>query len=58
MLPDTFPWWGLLALTTAAFTDVVTDLLPAGLVAALLGGGAMLGLFASALAVARQLERS
>ena len=31
MLPDTFPWWGLLALTTAAFTDVVTDLLPAGL---------------------------
>jgi cell division transport system permease protein len=34
------------------------DLLPAGLVAALLGGGAMLGLFASALAVARQLERS
>lgn len=31
MLPDTFPWWGLLALATAAFTDVVTDLLPAGL---------------------------
>jgi hypothetical protein len=30
MLPDTFPWWGLLALATAAFTDVVTDLLPAG----------------------------
>ena len=31
MLPDTFPWWGLLALATAAFTDVVTDMLPAGL---------------------------
>ena len=31
MLPDTFPWWGLLALATAAFTDVVTDLLPSGL---------------------------
>ena len=31
MLPDAFPWWGLLALATAAFTDVVTDLLPAGL---------------------------
>jgi predicted MFS family arabinose efflux permease len=31
VLPDPFPWWGLLALATAAFTDVVTDLLPAGL---------------------------
>jgi cell division transport system permease protein len=34
------------------------DVLPVGLVAALVGGGAMLGLFASALAVGRELERA
>jgi cell division transport system permease protein len=34
------------------------DVLPAGLVMALVGGGAMLGLFASALAVGRELRRT
>ena len=59
MLPDTFPWWGLLALATAAFTDVVTDLLPAGLLpqmsSALHVPEARVGLLVSAFAIASAL---
>ena len=59
MLPDAFPWWGLLALATAAFTDVVTDLLPAGLLpqmsSALHVPEARAGLLVSAFAVASAL---
>ena len=59
MLPDTFPWWGLLALATAAFTDVVTDLLPAGLLpqmsADLHVPEARVGLLVSAFAIASAL---
>ena len=59
MLPDTFPWWGLLALATAAFTDVVTDLLPAGLLpqmsTALHVPQARVGLLVSAFAIASAL---
>ena len=59
MLPDRFPWWGLLALATAAFTDVVTDLLPAGLLpqmsSALHVPEARIGLLVSAFAVASAL---
>jgi predicted MFS family arabinose efflux permease len=59
MLPDTFPWWGLLALATAAFTDVVTDLLPAGLLpqmsSALRVPEARIGLLVSAFAVTSAL---
>ena len=59
MLPDTFPWWGLLALATAAFTDVVTDLLPAGLLPqmsrALHVPEARVGLLVSAFAIASAL---
>src|SRR5258705_341629 len=59
MLPDTFPWWGLLALATAAFTDVVTDLLPAGLLpqmsSALHVPEARIGLLVSAFAIASAL---
>jgi predicted MFS family arabinose efflux permease len=59
MIPDAFPWWGLLALATAAFTDVVTDLLPAGLLpqmsSALRVPEARVGLLVSAFAVASAL---
>jgi hypothetical protein len=60
VLPDRFPWWGLLALATAAaFTDVVTDLLPAGLLpqmsSALHVPEARIGLLVSAFAVASAL---
>ncbi len=59
MLPDTFPWWGLLALATAAFTDVATDLLPAGLLpqmsTALHVPEARVGLLVSAFAIASAL---
>src|SRR6266516_1476818 len=59
MLPDTFPWWGLLALATAAFTDVVTDLLPAGLLPQMSRGlhvpEARVGLLVSAFAIASAL---
>jgi len=59
VLPDTFPWWGLLALATAAFTDVVTDLLPAGLLpqmsSALHVPEARIGLLVSAFAIASAL---
>src|SRR2546430_2354205 len=59
MLPDTFPWWGLLALATAAFTDVVTDLLPAGLLPQMSAGlhvpEARVGLLVSAFAIASAL---
>ena len=59
MLPDAFPWWGLLALATAAFTDVMTDLLPAGLLPQMSGAlhvpEARVGLLFSAFAVASAL---
>jgi predicted MFS family arabinose efflux permease len=59
VLPDAFPWWGLLALSTAAFTDVMTDLLPAGLLPqmsrALHVPEARVGLLVSAFAVASAL---
>jgi len=59
VLPDAFPWWGLLALATAAFTDVVTDLLPAGLLpqmsSSLRVPEARVGLLVSAFAVASAL---
>ena len=59
MLPDTFPWWGLLALATAAFTDVVTDLLPAGLLPQMSTDlhvpEARVGLLVSAFAIASAL---
>src|SRR5439155_26643843 len=59
MLPDTFPWWGLLALATAAFTDVVTDLLPAGLLPQMSSSlhvpEARVGLLVSAFAIASAL---
>ncbi|HEY1003522.1 MAG TPA: MFS transporter [Streptosporangiaceae bacterium] len=59
MLPDTFPWWGLLALATAAFTDVTTALLPAGLLPQLSSGlhvpQARAGLLVSAFAIASAL---
>ena len=59
MLPDTFPWWGLLALATAAFTDVVTDLLPAGLLPQMSRSlhvpEARVGLLVSAFAIASAL---
>jgi predicted MFS family arabinose efflux permease len=56
VIPAAFPWLGLLALATAAFTDVTTDLLPAGLLPQL-GGSlhvpeARAGLLVSAFAVA------
>jgi predicted MFS family arabinose efflux permease len=51
-----FPLFGLLALATAAFTDVVTDLLPAGLLPQMSGSlhvsGARIGLLVSAFAIA------
>lgn len=51
-----FPLFGLLALATAAFTDVVTDLLPAGLLpqmsASLHVSDARIGLLVSAFAIA------
>jgi predicted MFS family arabinose efflux permease len=59
MLPDAFPWAGLLALATAAFTDVTTDLLPAGLLPQLSSGlhvpEARAGLLVSAFAIASAL---
>src|SRR5262249_46865048 len=59
VLPDAFPWWGLLALSAAAFTDVMTDLLPAGLLPQMsrdLGvPEARVGLLVSAFAVASAL---
>jgi predicted MFS family arabinose efflux permease len=59
MLPDAFPWAGLLALAAAAFTDVTTDLLPAGLLPQLSSGlhvpEARAGLLVSAFAVASAL---
>jgi predicted MFS family arabinose efflux permease len=55
VLPDAFPWMGLLALATAAFTDVTTDLLPAGLLPQLSGSlhvpEARAGLLVSAFAI-------
>jgi predicted MFS family arabinose efflux permease len=51
--------WGLLALATAAFTDVTTDLLPAGLLPQMSGAlhvpEARIGLLVSAFAVASSL---
>jgi predicted MFS family arabinose efflux permease len=59
VLPDTFPWRGLLALATAAFTDVVTDLLPAGLLPQMSSGlhvpEARVGLLVSTFALASAL---
>ncbi len=61
MLPDdtAFPWTGLLILATAAFTDVTTDLLPAGLLPRLSGSlhvpEARAGLLVSAFAIASAL---
>ena len=59
MLPESFPWCGLLALATAAFTDVMTDMLPAGLLpqmsAALHVPEAQVGLLVSAFAIASSL---
>jgi predicted MFS family arabinose efflux permease len=59
VLPDTFPWWGLLALATTAFTDVVTDLLPAGLLPQMSTDlhvpEARVGLLVSAFAIASAL---
>jgi predicted MFS family arabinose efflux permease len=59
MRPAAFPWTGLLALTTAAFTDVTTDLLPAGLLpqmsASLHVPPARAGLLVGAFAVASAL---
>jgi predicted MFS family arabinose efflux permease len=59
VLPDAFPWWGLLALATAAFTDVMTDLLPAGLLPQMSGAlhvpEARIGLLVSAFAIASSL---
>jgi predicted MFS family arabinose efflux permease len=59
VLPDAFPWMGLLALATAAFTDVTTDLLPAGLLPQLSGSlhvpEARAGLLVSAFAIASAL---
>ena len=53
------PWWGLLALATAAFTDVMTDLLPAGLLPQMSGTlhvpEARIGLLVSAFAIASSL---
>jgi predicted MFS family arabinose efflux permease len=59
-LPAAFPWAGLLALATAAFTDVTTDLLPAGLLPQMSGSlhvpearaGLLVGAFAIASALA------
>jgi predicted MFS family arabinose efflux permease len=54
-----FPLWGLLALATAAFTDVMTDLLPAGLLpqmsASLRVSEARAGLLVTAFAVTSAL---
>src|SRR5215467_10882953 len=59
MLPDAFPWTALLALSAAAFTDVTTDLLPAGLLPQMSGSlhvpQARAGLLVSAFAVASAL---
>ena len=59
MLPAAFPWSGPLALATAAFTDVMTDLLPAGLLPQLSGSlhvpEARVGLLVSAFAIASAL---
>jgi predicted MFS family arabinose efflux permease len=59
VLPEAFPWWGLLALATAAFTDVMTDLLPAGLLPQMSGAlhvpEARVGLLVSAFAIASSL---
>jgi len=59
VIPAAFPWWGLLALATAAFTDVMTDLLPAGLLpqmsSALRVPEARIGLLVSAFAIASSL---
>ncbi len=53
------PWWGLLALSTAAFTDVMTDLLPAGLLPQMNGALRVpeerIGLLVSAFAIASAL---
>ena len=58
-LPAAFPWTGLLALATAAFTDVTTDLLPAGLLPQMSGSlhvtEARAGLLVGAFAVASAL---
>src|SRR5438270_13098320 len=54
-----FPWSGLLALATAAFIDVVTDLLPAGLLSRMSGAlhvsDGRIGLLVSAFAIASAL---
>jgi predicted MFS family arabinose efflux permease len=59
MLPAAFPWTALLALATAAFTDVTTDLLPAGLLPQMSAGlhvpPARAGLLVGAFAVASAL---
>jgi predicted MFS family arabinose efflux permease len=58
-LPAAFPWMGLLALSAAAFTDVTTDLLPAGLLPQMSGSlhvpEARAGLLVGAFAVASAL---
>jgi len=55
-LPGSFPWPGLLVLAAAAFTDVTTDLVPAGLLPQLSGSlhvpQARAGLLVSAFAIA------
>ena len=59
VLPAAFPWTGLLALSAAAFTDVTTDLLPAGLLPQMSGSlhvtEARAGLLVGAFAVASAL---
>ena len=59
MVPESFPWFALLALAAAAFTDVVTDLLPAGLLpqmgAALHVSEAQTGFLVTAFAIASAL---
>ena len=58
-LPAAFPWTALLALSAAAFTDVTTDLLPAGLLPQMSGSlhvtEARAGLLVGAFAVASAL---
>jgi predicted MFS family arabinose efflux permease len=57
--PAALPWWGLLALATAAFTDVTTDLLPAGMLPqmsrALHVPDQRIGLLVSAFAIASSI---
>lgn len=59
VFPAAFPWTGLVALSAAAFTDVTTDLLPAGLLPQMSGSlhvpQARAGLLVGAFAVASAL---